>query len=261
MNKKSDVFTMMIWRLGLLIVAAIWLAAYLFTFYPIGTYASEYVIIDPVRFYIPIILIGIMLLCMIFFPYKFQLHGAFCWFFGLLLLIDGGLIVSLSIHLFGYAFLYRHGFFNTNKKIKLFVGGLIIAAAIASQARIPAIDILARLFYFAAFFSILISAIVIMQPEIQLIRKKRREKILVLPSNFTESDAEVLRKILANIKYEVLAKEKNMSLSKFKRYTKQMYNSIKLNDHMDFMIRYKDHKIIIEEIDPPPSDKENLNNL
>ncbi|MCL2411904.1 MAG: hypothetical protein FWC97_09720, partial [Treponema sp.] len=182
--KNDDLFKRdIIWRIAPILVSAIWVASYIFEFYPKGgAYCSSYFIIAPERFYIPIILSGIMVLLIAIFPFKFFVHGISCWLFGLLWLIDGGLIIALLIHLFGYAFFYRHGFLKTHKKIKFLIGGVIILAAIASQLRFTDINTLFRIFNFASLFTLITLALAMLNPEVQIIRKKRRENILVLPS-------------------------------------------------------------------------------
>jgi DNA-binding CsgD family transcriptional regulator len=248
MNKEEFSLTMIVWRIAPLVIALIWIASYVFQFYPIGTYSYEYMIITPTHLYIPVILFGIMIFLTMLFPHKFYIHGAFCWFFGLLWLIDGGLIISLSIHLFGYVFFYRQGFFNKDKKKKLLAGGLVIAAAITSQLRFTDVDMLSRGFNFAGFILVIIFTIVILRPEIQTIRKKRRKKILVLQSDlFTKKDVVILRKILIGIKYEVIAKEEQLALSTLKKQVRQIFNELNVSDRTHFLVLYANHEIILNE--------------
>jgi len=247
--KNLKLFTIdTVWRIAPILVSAIWIASYIFQFYPKGVYDSSYFIITPENYYIPIILFGIMILLTAIFPFKFLTHGLFCWLFGLLWLIDGGLIIALSVHLFGYLFFYRHGFLKTHKKAKFLIGWGIILAAIASQLRFTDINMLHRLFHFISFAVTCVFAVILYKPEIQIIRKKRREKILALPSRkFSEEEAEILRKVIAGEKYEIIANEQNTSLSTFNRQIRKTYNKLGLDKLNDFLRVYANHTVVMEE--------------
>jgi DNA-binding CsgD family transcriptional regulator len=161
--------------------------------------------------------------------------------------------------LFGYIFLYRQGFFNKNKKKKLLIGGLIIIIAIASQLRITGVDLLSRIFHFVGFMTVILLTFVILRPEIQVIRKKRRSKILVLPPDFKEKDAIILRKILIGTKYEVIANEEKLSLSTLKKQIRRMFYKLEVGGRYDFLLRYVDHKVVLTKNNTEPSDAQLIN--
>jgi len=247
MSSKNSALAAATWRFAPLVISFVWLIDYIFRVFASDAASFQRMIITPERFYIPIILIGIMFFFTITFPYQFYVHGAFCWIFGLLKLIDGGLANALLVHLLGYVFLYRQGFFRTNKRIKLIIGGLIIAAAIASQARFEDVYILTRVIHFVCSAVIIAIAGIILKPEIYIIRKKKQEMILALPSDlFTEKDAAILRKIQAGQKYESIANEENQALSTFKKYIRRLFNILIVSDRTSFLSLYANHQIIIE---------------
>ena len=247
MKSKDVTVTKIVYRFAPLVVSIIWIISYIFHFYPSAAHPSQYTLINPERLHIPIMLISIMFFSVIFFPYKFINHGVFCWLFGLVWIIDGGMLIPFLIHLLGYVFLYRQGFFNKGKKIKLLIGVLIIIAAIASQARFPEINMLSGIFNFSCCSAVLILFYFILHPEVQTIKMKRQEMILELPPGFTEKDAVILRRILCGSKYEVIAKEEDMALSTLKKHVRRMFDLLQVNDRTDFLAMYANHRIIVEK--------------
>lgn len=247
MAGKDSALTNVIWRFAPLATAFIWLVDYIFRIYTYGIPSYQYMIITPESFFIPVILVGVMVILTIFFPYQFYIHGILCLLLGLIRLIDGGLTNALLIHLFGYIFLYRQGFFKTHGCIKLSIGGIIIIAAIASQARFEDVVLLPRLVHFIGSILIIAVTIILLKPEIQIIKKKKRKMVLTLPADLvTEKDAEILIKILAGEKYEAIANDEDLSLSTLKKNVRRLFNILRVNDRINFISLYANHEVVIE---------------
>jgi len=201
MVNKNSFLIIALWRLAPIIVTLIWVTSYIFQFYPKGTYSYEYMIINPSRIIFLVILICVTAIIVVAFPYKFYIHGFFCWSFGLLWLIDGGLVTAILIHLVGYAFLYRQGFFKKFKLVKLIVGGVILIGAIVSQLRITDIDFFSRIFHFTSAFIVIILTAVVLRSEVLNIKKNMQEKTFIFSSPFLkEIDIVIIRKILSGKK-------------------------------------------------------------
>ncbi|GHV89413.1 hypothetical protein AGMMS50267_17730 [Spirochaetia bacterium] len=161
-------------------------------------------------------------------------------------LIDGGVTNALLIHFLSYIFLYRQGFFNTHHRIKLIIGGCLLAAAIASQIRFGYIILsqqLIRLFEMG--FVVFVTA-VFLRPQIRQIVDA--EQILHLPLDlYGEEDAAILRKIIAGEKYETIARETGRSVSAVKNHIHGVFQRLQVTDRVSFLSHYATHRIVREE--------------
>ncbi|MCL2230597.1 MAG: hypothetical protein FWC01_05835 [Treponema sp.] len=246
--QEKKLLAMTIWRFAPLLTSIVWLFDYIIRIYTNDYISFSYMIITPDNFFIPCIIIGIMFILTFTFPYQFYIHGIFCWLFGLIRLIDGGLVNALLIHLLGYVFFFRQGFFRKNKIFKIIIGILIIIAAIVSQNRFDKILMMSRILHFSCSAVIIFISFIILNPEIQIIKKKMEKMTLVLqPNLFTQKDSIILQKILAGEKYETIANDEGMALSTLKKQIKRMFNILKINDRTCFLSLYANYKIVIDD--------------
>ncbi|MCL2602058.1 MAG: hypothetical protein FWD91_04510 [Treponema sp.] len=210
-------------------------------------------IIAPEHYVILAVIIGVMAIATIAFPYRFWIHAAFCLLWGLVRIADGELTTPLLLHFFGYVFLFRMGFFKSHEVLKLSSGMLLLMGAIASQYRLATGVFGSRILHFSLIFLLLFFVTVILRPEIHLIRKSRREPVLRLKaSRFTEKDAEILRKILEGKKYEAIALEEGKSIPTFKRYVRRLFDMLQVSDRVSFISKYMNYTIILEDDEETP---------
>ena len=249
MGKATYVSTTALWRFAPLAIAFLLMADYYMRVINLSCF--EGILITPERFFIPATLTGIIAIVTVFFPYQYYLHATFCLSLGLLQFIDGEMANALAVYLFGFVFLHRKGFFGSWKWFKLLVGGVLVVAAILSQARLSH-DVASRLIQLANLPIIIFFVTVILKPELQAIhvQEKKRDKTLVLRHDlFTEKDVVILKKILAGHKYEAIAKEEGMFLSTFKKHTRRLFGILRVNDRISFMALYANHRIVIDDDD------------
>ena len=245
MEKATYVSTTALWRFAPLAIAFLLMVDYYM--WVVNLSCFQGVLITPERFFIPATLTGIIAIATVFFPYQYYFHAMFCLSFGLLQFIDGEMANALAVYLFGFVFLYRKGFFSSWKWLKLFVGGLLVVAAILSQARLSH-DVASRLIQFADVPIIIFLVAIILKPELQAIQEKKRDKTLILRHDlFTEKDVVILKKILAGHKYEAIAKEEGMFLSTFKKHTRRLFGILRVNDRISFMALYANHQIVFDK--------------
>jgi len=208
----------------------------------------SYLIITPERYGILAVFIGVAAAATIVFPYRFWIHAVFCLSWGLVRIADGELTTPLLLYLFGSVFLFRMGFFKSHEVLKMFSGVLLLAAAITSQYRLDHETFTQRILHFLLIFLLLFLVVVVFLPEIKIVRKKRRERVLSLkPGRFTEEDAAVLRKILSWEKYEAIAKDEGISVSTMKRRINRIFDMLQISDRASFLSRYAGHTIILED--------------
>jgi len=246
MRKTTYVSTAALWRFAPLAISFVLMLDYYMWVANLSCFQG--VLITPERFFIPATITGIIAIITVFFPYQFYIHATFCLSLGLLQIIDGEMANALAVYIFGYVFLYRKGFFKSHKRLKLLAGGMLVAAAILSQARLDH-DVTSRLIQLASIPVIIFLATVILRPELQAIHQatqdKRRDKTLTLRHElFTEKDVAILKKILAGHKYEAIAKEEGMVLSTFKKHTRRLFGILRVNDRITFMALYANHQIV-----------------
>jgi len=205
----------------------------------------SYMLITPERHIIIIGFIAVATVATIAFPYQFWIHAAFCMIWGLVRIADGELTTPLVLYLFGSIFLFRMGFFKSHEVLKVASGVMLLVAAIISQYRLHSGIFVPRMIYFSLILILLFLVVIVLQPEIKIIRIRRRKRILRLsPERFTEKDAEILRKIRAGEKYEAIAQGEEMSVSTVKRHISKMFDTLHISDHASFMSRYADHTIV-----------------
>ena len=208
----------------------------------------SYLIITQERYFIVIACIAVAAIATIVFPYQFWIHAVFCMTWGLVRIADGELTTPLVLYLFGSLFLFRMGFFKTHEVLKVASGIMLLVAAIISQYRLYPGVFGPRIMHFSLILVLLFLVVVVLQPEIQIIRSNRRARILSLNSErFREEDAEILRRVLAGEKYEAIAKDLARPVSTIKRHIGRMFDALQVSDRVSFLSRYADHTIIVQE--------------
>ena len=246
MKKDNTAIKTIFWRFIPVIVCFIWVIDYFVISYILKT-PSQQITHLPVNIVVTIILSIALISSVIFFPYQFYVHAAFCWLWGLYRFSYSGTTIALLMHLLGYVFLYRQGFFNSKKILKTSIGVLVLILAIAVQSRFGYFYMLQLSLRLIDFSLIILACYFVLKPEFSAIKKQKLEMLLRLPqSKFNLKDSEILTKILAGQKYEVIAREENETLVTFKRHIHRLFNALKVNDRITFLSLYANHKIILE---------------
>ena len=205
----------------------------------------SYLIITPERHIIVIVFIAVAAAATIAFPYQFWIHATFCMTWGLVRIADGELATPLILYLFGSVFLFRMGFFKRHEIPKMISGSVLLVAAILSQYRLQSGIFGPRMMHFSLILIMMFLVVIVLYPEIKMIRIRRRECILSLdPDRFTKEDADILRRVLAGEKYEAIAKDMKIPISTMKRHISRMFNALQVSDRISFLSRYAEHTIV-----------------
>ena len=246
MHNKFDRRTF-VWRLSSVIVCLIWIGGFLGRYFTFGIYKPLPVIFFTTGgFVIPIVFMAGLMVLLLIFPYQFFIHAVVFWTLGLAQLIGGAGLNALILHLLGYLFLYRQGFFITKPLPKLIAGGIILMAALASQLRFGYEEFLLNTRYLIDFLMVMGITALLFIPEIKYLKNREKDMILHLSSGiFEEKDAAILEKILAGEKYETIAKEAGMAISTLKKHIRSMFERLRVSDRVNFMSMYAKHKIVL----------------
>ena len=200
--------------------------------------------INASRLIIPAITFFIVMVLLVIFPYQFYIHAAACWLFGFVLLIDGGRLNALLLHLLGYLFLYRQGFFIKRARIKLIIGSLLLLFVIITQLRFGLTQFKYNISYYTVILTTLVVTYFLLLPEINIIKNHKDEKILYLPSdNFKKRDVMILEKIINGDKYEVIASDLKIPMSTLTRRIHNLFLKLQVSGQRNFISKYANHKI------------------
>ena len=239
----------LIWRLAPIITCLLWIFNLTMRAFVFEHYEPHIFLFSATGFIIMYCIIAILLVFLTIFPYQFYIHAAICWLGGLgMLVVDGCTTNALLIHAIGYMFLYRQGFFRTKKHLKILAGGIVLAAAVASQMRLESVVFTRNLSQFIDTTLIVIAVYFFLRMEYRHMKKQKpiQGMILYLPADiFTAADAEILKEILAGSKYEAIAQEKGLSISTLKKHIRKLFQRLQVSDRITFMSKYAKHQIAL----------------
>jgi DNA-binding CsgD family transcriptional regulator len=200
-----------------------------------------------------LVVLPLILILLLVFPYQFYIHAAFFWTFGLIRLFDGGGISALLVHLISYIFLYRQGFFSTRALPKLVIGGIVLFLVFASQLRLGYVVFARNINYYVNVLAILVVAALLLLPEIKNLRNAKKDFTLRLASDFfTEKDVEILNKIKDGDKYDSIAIDIEMPVSTLKKHIRSLFERLQVSDRVRFVSLYSNYKIILENTNRQP---------
>jgi DNA-binding NarL/FixJ family response regulator len=117
----------------------------------------------------------------------------------------------------------------------------MLIAAILSQMRYGLETLVDNLLLYAILVLSLALAMILFRPELNKVRQITT--LTLNPAQFTERDAEILRKILGGQKYEAIAREHGVAEVTLKKLIKRLYNRIGVEDRTNFLARYANFSI------------------
>ncbi|MCL2558568.1 MAG: hypothetical protein FWE09_08825 [Treponema sp.] len=201
---------------------------------------------DPRLFYAMAAILAVFAILTLFFPFEMYIHASFCLFWGALRIVDGELSEALAICALGCIFLYKRGFFALRRRPKIAFMALAFAAAVAAQARLEYVDMLACLQRLAELGIIALLIYFLLKPEFRIIAMDRRRLRLSLDmERFNDDDRRALQKILDGKKYEAIAIEENKSPVTFKRYVRKLFSKLEISGRDEFVSLYSGHTIYL----------------
>jgi hypothetical protein len=243
-EKKRGV---LIWRVAAVIICLAWAIDFLVRAVVLVTVIREQDILSAPVFITFYAVTGALFIMSMFFPRELYIHGGLCWLWGLLRIIDGGSIVALSLHILGYLFLARRGFFRTFLKTKVSVAALVVLLAFATQIRYSVVLLVEHSLQLFDFSVLVVITVMIFYPEIHKAWQRWKDSPISMtldPALFNAQDVAMLRKILAGDKYvSIAARESDISVSTLKKRVRVLYSNLGVQDRTDFMARYSRHTI------------------
>jgi DNA-binding CsgD family transcriptional regulator len=215
--------------------------------------------------------IATLLIVWIVKPREFYVPALFCWLWGLMQLIDGGSLGATSLHLFGYLFALKRGYFRTRTVVKIVVAAVILIAALISQVRYSVVFLIRHGLQVLDFALVAAAVALVFYSDFQEFLRQRAA--VTLPPKAVPSEAEqpeaaplflyidplrctiqelaILQRILAGDKYESIARDYGMAVSTLKRRIRSLYTVIGVLDRADFMVRYSRYTLKFE-LSPEP---------
>jgi DNA-binding CsgD family transcriptional regulator len=245
----------LIWRMAAIIICLGWAIDFWMRAFVLVTVIREQDILSFPVFIAFYAMAGVLFIVSMFFPRELYIHGGLCWLWGLLRIIDGGSITALSLHILGYLFFTRRGFFRAFPRVKLSVAVLVVLLALASQIRYSVTLLIERCLQLFDFSLLVLISMMIFYPELSKAwqRWKNGPKLLELdPKRFNAHDVTILRKVLAGDKYDSVAKDVDISLSTLKKRIRILFIKIGVQDKTDFLAKYARATIELEEPPAPP---------
>jgi hypothetical protein len=268
---KESPFLMVIWRLATVSICLTWLICFSVRVFVLGISARPQDVMSPPIFIAFHFGIAALLIVWIVKPHEFYVPALFCWLWGLMQLIDGGSLGATSLHLFGYLFALKRGYFRTCTVIKIVVAAVILIAALVSQVRYSVVLLIRHGLQVLDFALVAAAVALVFYSDFQEFLRQRAAVALphevaqpeavppeaaplflyIDPLRCTIQELAILKQILAGGKYESIAHEYGMAVSTLKRRVRVLYTDIGVRDRADFMVRYSRYTLELE-LSPEP---------
>jgi glucan phosphoethanolaminetransferase (alkaline phosphatase superfamily) len=191
----------------------------------------------------------LVLAVLVVFPLEFRPYAILCCIWGLFNLIDGGSTSGLLMYLLGLTFAFHAKFFKKYREVKSIFVAIFPIAAIISQSRFGADQIILSLLNFLAIILIFGLAFLLFYPDIRKLGKKNilDSNVIFLPAEqFSERDLRFIKKVQEGEKYASIAREEDMGESTLKSKMKIIYNNLDVYDRVSFMSTYAGYKFKLE---------------
>jgi hypothetical protein len=263
---EESPFLMVIGRLATVSICLTWLICFSVRVFVLGISARAQDVMSPPIFIAFHFGIAALLIVWIVKPREFYVPALFCWIWGLMQLIDGGSLGATSLHLFGYLFALKRGYFRTHTVVKIVIAAVILIAALVSQVRYSVVFLIRHGLQVLDFALVAAAVALVFYSDFQEFLRQRAAVALspeVAPSEVvplflyidplrcTIQELAILKQILAGGKYESIAHEYGMAVSTLKRRVRVLYTVIGVLDRADFMVRYS-HYTLELELSPEP---------
>jgi DNA-binding CsgD family transcriptional regulator len=241
-------------------------------FTPAIHHADENIISPLVQY----ILYGVSIIggaVLVFFPLQFYLYAGFCWFWGLIHIIEGGRTLGVLLYGLGIAFGYKKGFFKTWPRVKVIVILLVLLASLGSQVRYGMPYMMETVLQGLAFLIIGGLGVLLFMQDIRIEPLAAQPPTGIQPPRapFTVSDAElklsaryfsprdvqILQQILARDKYEAIAAEQGIGLSTLKKMVASLFSLLALQNKTQFLKQYAHHTVMLipDTVSEPSGDQ------
>jgi hypothetical protein len=246
----------LIWRVAAVIICLGWAIDFWVRAIVLVTVTREQDILSPPVFITFYAVAGLLFIISMFFPRELYIHGGLCWLWGLLRIIDGGSITALSLHILGYLFLTRRGFFRTFLKTKVSVAALVALLAFATQFRYSVALLTEHCLQVFDFLVLVVIIVMIFYPELNNAWRRWKDSPIAMtldPALFSQQDVATLRKILVGDKYESIAHESDISVSTLKKRVHILYGKVGVQDRTDFMAKYSHYTFDLAAVLAPSS--------
>jgi DNA-binding NarL/FixJ family response regulator len=249
---------MVIWRLVTVSICLTWMICFSIRIFVLGINARTQDLMSPPVFISFHFGIAALLIAWIVKPHEFYIPALFCWLWGLMELIDGGSLGATALHLFGYLFALKRGYFRTHKTVKIVVAAVVLIAAIVSQVRYSVVFLIWHGLQVLDFTLVAAAVALVFYSDFQEFLRQRAPSALppeaaqpeaaslflyIDPLRCSIQDLAILRQILAGGKYESIAHKYGMAVSTLKRRVRVLYTVIGVLDRADFMVRYSRYTI------------------
>jgi hypothetical protein len=245
-GKSRQHYSKSTWRLTAITAFIVWTAN--FVLYAVQEYKHSSTHVLPLElmlaFHGATILVALII---IFLPLKFWFHAVMCYIWGCLRIIDGMSTLGMLGCIMGVLFVYSLGMFRQHKKIKIIIITLMPACA-------TVISILARreiwtrvLISYLDFSFLAILFILFFRTERYQSLAVQHGTSLVLPCECSDTDRDILQRILNGEKYLSIFTDHNISESTFKHQVMpKLFHLIGVADRRAFMTRYSGSIVSIE---------------
>lgn len=257
---------MVIWRLTTVIICLAWLVCFSIRVFVLGISDRAENMLSPPLFIAFHFGLAALLIVWIVYPREFYFPALFCWLWGLTQIIDGGSLDATALHVFGYLFALKRGYFRTHTSIKLVIAAVILIAALVSQIRYSEILLIRHGLQVLEFALIATAVVLVFYADLQQLLRQQADTappagavtlFLRLDQEWcNEQELAILQKILAGGKYASIAHEYGIAVSTLKRRVHTLYAAIGVLDRADFIVRYSRYtlELLPSPVTPPPEE-------
>jgi DNA-binding CsgD family transcriptional regulator len=180
----------------------------------------------------------------IFSPLNYVVYAILYQLYGMVIFIDGGNTIGFLLFLLSWCFFYKSGFFRTRGKLKGFIMALILLIPIGIQYQWGAEYTFVTLCNILAVLLIFFTALLLFLPDIR--HSRQAQTLRLSPDQFTQRDAQFLRKVLAGEKYEAIAAEYGIAASTLKNRLGILFKRLEVHDRVTFLAHYAQAAILVE---------------
>ena len=184
------------------------------------------------------------LLVLLLYPLQFYIYAGICAFWGLAYLIDGGGVYGCIMYLSGVYFARRQGFYTTGLTLKALGTALALIGAIGLQYRYGLSVMLTTVLdcvmvsFMGVLWRFVIPCGVPDRAAVPQAEPVHRTSDLRLWYR-SEQDREILERICAGEKYDLIAKTLGLSVRSVNRRAKGLFMELGVKNRADFVHWYK----------------------
>lgn len=194
----------------------------------------------------------LLFMLMFFMPQRFGLMSISSLSYAVSILIDSYIQDSpmgFFMYILTIAFLFARGFYRKQRKIKVVFSIVLFLILFLSEIRLgPIQDFIISVVNLLGYSLVLVLIVFFLNQAFQLERRNNSSKRKTLDlsqfQDLTERDKEWLKMVLQETKYEVIAKQYNMSLGSVRNRFHQIYKIIEVSDRIGFMATYGGYELI-----------------